>query len=156
MKIVHLMAIGWIALASFASVGWAADTHVAVDHGDIKWGPGPDILPPGAEAAVLYGNPAKEGLFALRLRFPAGYAIAPHTHPANEVVTIISGASKLGMGEQADKGSTTTLPAGSFFALPPGMAHFVYFDEPTEIQISTIGPWGLTYVNPMDDPRKTH
>ena len=77
----------------------------------------------------MFGDPSKEGLFALRLIFPAGYAIAPHTHPAIEVVTVISGTSKLGMGETADPGNTAALPAGSFFALPPGMAHFTYFDE---------------------------
>ncbi len=72
-----------------------------------------------------------------------------------EVVTVISGTFKLGMGEAADESAATALPAGSFFALPPGMAHFVYIDEETVIQISTNGPWGLTYVNPKDDPRKT-
>ena len=71
------------------------------------------------------------------------------------MVTVISGTSKLGMGEAADQSATTALPAGSFFALPSGMAHFVFFDEETVIQISTNGPWGLTYVNPKDDPRKT-
>ena len=156
MKIVHLLAITWIALIGFASVGLAEDAHAVINHSDIKWGPAPEILPPGAEAAVLYGNPTKDGLFALRLKLPAGYAIAPHTHPGIEAVTVISGATKLGMGEHADKSKTTTLPAGSFFALPPGMAHFVFFDEPTEIQISTNGPWGLTYINPKDDPRKTN
>ncbi len=33
------------------------------------------------------------------------------------------------------------------------MAHFVFADEETVIQISTNGPWGLTYVDPKDDPR---
>ena len=29
-----------------------------------------------------------------------------------------------------------------------------FIDEETVIQISTVGPWGLTYVNPEDDPRQ--
>ena len=156
MKIVPLLAISWIALVGFASVGLAEDAHAVISPSDIKWGPAPDILPPGAKAAVLFGNPAEKGLFALRLKLPAGYAIPPHTHPGIEAVTVISGATELGMGEHADKSKTTALPAGSFFALPPSMAHFVFFDEATEIQISTNGPWGLTYINPKDDPRKTN
>jgi hypothetical protein len=28
------------------------------------------------------------------------------------------------------------------------MAHFVFFDEDTVIQLNSIGPWGLSYVNP--------
>lgn len=123
--------------------------------GDVKWGPAPKVLPAGAEAAVLFGDPTKEGLFALRLKAPAGYAIAPHTHPAHEVVTVISGTMHLGMGETADRSAAKALPAGSFFALPPDMAHFGYFDEETVVQITTNGPWGLKYVNPADDPQKT-
>lgn len=127
----------------------------AIQGGDIKWGPAPKVLPAGAEAAVLFGDPAKEGLFALRLKVPSGYAVPPHTHPVDEVVTVISGTFNLGMGETADKGSAQALPAGSFFALPPGTAHFAYFDEETVIQITTNGPWGLKYVNPADDPQKS-
>jgi quercetin dioxygenase-like cupin family protein len=93
-------------------------------------------------------------LFAFRLKVPRGYHIPPHTHPKPEVVTVISGTFRLGMGEKADKAKAQVLPAGSFFALPPGMAHFAYADEDTVIQINSNGPWGLTYVNPADDPRK--
>ena len=93
-------------------------------------------------------------MFALRLKLPAGYRVPPHTHPVDEVVTVISGTFSLGMGETADQSSAQPLPAGSFFALPPGTPHFVFIDEETVIQISTVGPWGLTYVNPADDPRQ--
>jgi quercetin dioxygenase-like cupin family protein len=128
--------------------------HQIVSPPDIKWGPAPAVLPPGAEAAVLFGDPSKEGLFALRLKLPQGYRVPPHTHPVDEVVTVISGTFALGMGETADRAATQPLPAGSFFALPPDTPHYVFIDqEETIIQISTIGPWGLTYVNPADDPR---
>jgi quercetin dioxygenase-like cupin family protein len=156
MKLATLvLAIGSIGAASFASFASAEDAHTMIAPNDIKWGAAPPVLPPGAEAAVIFGDPSKEGLFALRLKLPAGYAIPPHTHPADEAVTVISGIFKLGMGETADQSATTALPAGSFFALPPGTAHFAYTDEETIVQISTNGPWGLTYVNPADDPRKT-
>jgi hypothetical protein len=45
------------------------------------------------------------------------------------------------------------LPAGSFFALPPDTAHYAFIDQETVIQLSSVGPWGLTYINPNDDPR---
>jgi len=153
MKIISLLAVGLIGLAGPASVTSGEEAHEIIAQSDVKWGPAPDVLPPGAEAALMFGDPSKEGLFALRLKFPAGYAVAPHTHPVPEVVTVISGTGKLGMGETADPGNTAVLPAGSFFALPPDMAHFAYFDEETVIQITTNGPWGLTYVNAKDDPR---
>ena len=155
MKIASLLAIGLIGLASLAFAAVAEDAHTVIPLDNIKWTPGPKSLPPGAEIAVLLGDPSKEGLFVFRLKFPAGYAIPPHTHPAPEVVTVISGTSKLGMGETADPNATTTLPAGSFFALPPGTAHFVFADEEAVVQLSSIGPWGISYVNPKDDPRTT-
>jgi quercetin dioxygenase-like cupin family protein len=112
------------------------------------------VLPPGAEAAVLFGDPSKEGLFVLRLRFPAGYRVAPHTHPVDEVVTVLSGTFCKGMGKIADRRKAQPLPAGSFFALPPNTAHYAFLEEETVIQISTVGPWDLSYINPKDDPRQ--
>lgn len=154
-KIASVVAFSLVALSGLSAFALAEDAHTMVAPSDVKWGPAPRVVPPGAEAAVLFGDPAKEGLFALRVKVPAGYAIAPHTHPANEVVTVISGTTRLGMGETADKNATTALPAGSFFALPPEMAHYVFFDEETVLQITTNGPWGLKYIDPAYDPQKT-
>src|SRR5918996_2252237 len=157
MKIALPALIAAVALAGVAPTATAdtMDGHTIVAPQEIKWGPAPAVLPPGAEASVLFGDPSKEGLFALRLKLPEGYSVPPHMHPVDEVVTVISGTFQLGMGETADQGTAQALPAGSFFALPPGEAHYVFIDEETVIQISTVGPWGLTYVNPEDDPRKS-
>jgi quercetin dioxygenase-like cupin family protein len=143
-----------VALLGSTSGVSAQDAHKVTSAQEIKWGPAPPSIPPGAQAAVLYGDPGKEGLFSLRLKLPKGYTIPPHTHPKPEIVTVISGTFRLGMGEKADKSKGQPLPAGSFFALPPGMAHFAFADEDTVIQLNSTGPWGLTYVNPADDPRK--
>jgi quercetin dioxygenase-like cupin family protein len=155
MKIASICATAVIGLCGIASLASAEDAHTMVVPDDVKWVPAPKMLPAGAEAAVLFGDPSKEGLFALRLKVPSGYVVAPHTHPADEVVTVISGTINLGMGEKADRGAAKALPAGSFFALPPEMAHYAYFDEETVVQITTNGPWGLKYVNPADDPQKS-
>jgi quercetin dioxygenase-like cupin family protein len=141
-------------LLGAASPALAADAHEIVSPEQIEWAPGPASLPPGAEAAVLYGDPSQEGLFALRLKLPKDYAIPPHMHPKPEIVTVISGTFRLGMGETADASKAQALPAGGFFALPPGMAHFASADEDTVIQLNSMGPWTLTYVDPADDPRK--
>jgi quercetin dioxygenase-like cupin family protein len=143
-----------VALPAALAEAQAQDAHKTVTAQEIKWGPAPPSIPPGAQAAVLYGDPGKEGLFTLRLKLPKDYAIPPHTHPKPEIVTVISGTFRLGMGEKADKSKGQALPAGSFLALPPGMAHFAFADEDTVIQLNSTGPWGLTYVNPADDPRK--
>jgi quercetin dioxygenase-like cupin family protein len=138
-----LIAIGALAGVASAAPAEPMDGHTVVAPQEIKWGPAPAVLPPGAEAAVLFGDPGKEGLFALRLKLPEGYRVPPHMHPVDEVVTVISGTFNLGMGETADESKAQPLPAGSFFALPPGTAHYVFIDEDTVIQISTNGPWDL-------------
>ena len=130
-----------------------SDGHKLLTAQDIKWSPGPAAIPPGAQVAVLLGDPSKDGLFAMRLKLPRGYRIAPHTHPKPEIVTVISGTARLGMGASGDPDKAKVLPTGSFFSLSPGMPHYFSVDEDTVIQLNSSGPWGLTYVNPKDDPR---
>jgi quercetin dioxygenase-like cupin family protein len=152
----HCLMIGSIAVAAaaFAAPALAMDGHKVVPAQEVEWGPGPAALPPGAQAATLLGDPSKEGLFVVQVKYPGGYHIPPHTHPQTEVITVLSGSFALGMGETADRDRAQPLPAGSFFALPPGTAHYVFIDEEAVIQINTIGPAGYDYVNPEDDPRK--
>jgi len=126
---------------------------IAVD--DIKWGEAPPSLPPGAKAAILEGNPAKPGPITLRLKFPANYKIMPHYHPAIEHVTVLSGSLRLGTGETFDEAKTTALGPGGFSILQTGVKHYVVCKEETVVQAHAIGPWGITYVNPSDDPRNT-
>ena len=147
-------AISALGIAAIPAQATETHAHKILSPQDVKWAPAPAVLPPGAQVAVLHGDPGKEGLFVMRLKFPNGYQIPPHKHPAMEVVTVISGTFRLGMGETADQSKAQPLPAGSFFAFPPGMAHYASADGETVVQISTNGPWGLTYVNPKDDPRQ--
>lgn len=144
---------GLVALGCAASAANAADRHGIVSPQDVKWGAAPGSLPAGAQASVLLGDPGKEGLFVMRLKVPKGYHIPPHTHPKPEVVTILSGSLSLGAGEKADASKAMPVPASGFFAMPPGETHFAYFTEDTILQLSSIGPWGINYVNAKDDPR---
>jgi quercetin dioxygenase-like cupin family protein len=158
MKIVSSTAVsGAIVLSALlcATPALAADEHKILTPNDVKWAPAPASVPKGAQAATIYGDPSKEGQFALRLKLPKGYHIPPHTHPKPEVVTVISGTLRLGEGATADQSKAKPLPAGSFFAMAPGMQHYVYADEETVVQLNSVGPWSLVYVNPKDDPRKT-
>jgi len=122
--------------------------------GEIKWQPGPPSLLPGAQMAVLEGDPSQPGFFAMRLRFPDGYKVMPHWHPKQERVTIISGTLNLGMADTYDPSKVHPLTAGSYSTMPAGMRHFAFAKGVTEIQLATNGPWAINYVNPADDPRK--
>jgi quercetin dioxygenase-like cupin family protein len=131
----------------------AASEHKVVTPADLQWGDAPPGLPPGAKMAVLDGDPTKPGSFTVRLKAPAGYKIAPHTHPTTERVTGISGSARLGMGEKFDETSAKEVAPGTFVVLPAGMAHFASFPEESIIQIHSEGPFKIKYVNPADDPR---
>jgi quercetin dioxygenase-like cupin family protein len=120
----------------------------------IKWKAGPPSLPKGAMVAVLEGDPQKKGPFVLRLKFPDGYRVPPHTHPQTERVTVISGTLYIGMGETFDKEKGKAMPAGTFGRWPAGMKHFGWAKGETVIQLHGTGPWSIKYVNPEDDPRK--
>lgn len=136
-----------------AALAETVNEHRVFAPADIKWGSAPPALPGGAESAVLYGDPAKEGMFALRIKMPKGYNIPAHTHPKPEIITVISGIFGLGMGTKADRSKTDFLPAGSFSSMPQGMAHYVFADKETIVQINAIGPWRIDYVDPREDPR---
>ena len=120
----------------------------------VKWKDGPESLPAGAKFAVLEGDPAKAGYFAMRVMLPAGYRIPPHWHPNVERVTVLSGTMLLGMGDSSDTGATEALPAGSYVSMPPRMRHFARTEVPTVVQITTTGPWAIHYLNQADDPRR--
>jgi quercetin dioxygenase-like cupin family protein len=131
----------------------AAAKAIVVMPDAVKWGPGPPALPAGASASVLEGDPAKAGVFTLRFRFPDGYKIAPHYHPGMEHITVMSGSLMVGMGDTFDEGQMSTLPAGSFGAIPPRMNHYAMAHGETVIQLHGTGPWRLVYLNKTDDPR---
>ena len=59
------------------------------------------------------------------------------------------------MGETADEAKTQTLRSGSFIAMSPGTAHYIYVEEETTVQLNSIGPWEVKYIDLKDDPRKT-
>jgi len=131
----------------------SAPTHSIYNLPEIQWVKGPPSLPPGAEVAVLEGDPAKEGQFTMRLRLPDGYKVPPHWHPKVEHVTVFSGTFLMGMGERFDEKALNAMNAGAFGFWPAGMRHFVSVKGVTIVQFHGVGPWGITYVNPSDDPR---
>lgn len=121
--------------------------------GDIEWQDGPKSFEPGSQFAVLEGDPGEPGFFNMRIKMPDGFHISPHTHPNVERVTVISGTFHLGHGEELDKEAAEPLEAGSYFSLPPEMIHYAIAEGETVIQLTSIGPWVINYVNPEDDPR---
>ena len=128
--------------------------HVLLTGRDFTWGDAPPALPTGGKMAVVSGDPGKAGAFVLRVQVPAGYRIAPHWHPADEQLTILSGNVGLGMGEKFDEAALKDLPPGGYALLPAEMRHFLLARSASTFQVNGMGPFALIYVNPADDPSK--
>jgi quercetin dioxygenase-like cupin family protein len=132
----------------------AAPLAGQVTSGDaVKWGPAPPFFPAGAKFAVLQGDPGSAGEYTVRLSMPAGYIIAPHWHPTDEHVTVISGTMLLGMGDEVDRATATRLTTDGFISAPAKAHHFAVAVAPTVVQVHGMGPFEITYVRPADDPR---
>lgn len=127
--------------------------HLVYRPVDVEWQDAPASLERGAQVAVLEGDPGEPGVFTMRIRMPDGYAIAPHWHPNVERVTVISGTFLLGSGDTMDRAAAERLGPGSYTSLPPETRHYAIAEGETVIQLTSVGPWVLNYVDPRDDPR---
>jgi len=132
---------------------YSGEGPVMVTPAQLAWTDAPAVAP-GAKIAVIEGPLNKAVPFTFRLRLPAGARIAPHVHPAFERVTVLSGTFHFAHGDKFDAARTQALGQGSVAVMPPGAPMFGYTKEETVIQLHGVGPWGITYANPADDPRK--
>jgi quercetin dioxygenase-like cupin family protein len=128
-------------------------TKSAEKAGKLTWTKGPDFLPKGAMMAVVSGDPSKSGPFTVELSFPNGYAIAPHSHPTAEHVTVKSGELWYGMGNDVKKSDMKALKPGESAEVPANMGHYVRTSGRTRIEVSSTGPFVTKYVHAKDDPR---
>ncbi len=144
-----------VAASLFATSAGVADMtgHRMVTASDLKWADVPS-LPPGAKIAVIEGPMTEAVPFTIRLKFPANYKIPAHSHPAVERVTVLSGTFYMGVGEELNPEKTMPLHAGDMMIMQPKTSHFAWNKDEVVVQLNGVGPWGVTYVNPADDPRK--
>jgi quercetin dioxygenase-like cupin family protein len=81
------------------------------------------------------------------VKIPAGARVLAHTHPDDEVVTVLEGRWYLGLGERFDETRLQAYPAGSFISIPGGVPHFVAAREaPVIVQVSGHGAFRTRYL----------
>ena len=120
---------------------------------DVDWKPFP-AFPPPARLAVVVGQPAEPGPYVIRVKVPAGVKLMPHRHPEDRVYTVISGVFYIGVGERFGGEKLEAYPPGAVIVLPGGTPHFHWARSGEYVtQVTAIGPLGLQYLNPDDDPR---
>lgn len=131
-------------------------SHVIATQEEAQWGPAPPMLPPGAQIAVLAGNPMGASAYTIRIKMPANYSIPAHSHPTDENVVVVSGSLTFGMGDKlvANASTNKTLSPGGFALMPANMNHYAFTTTAeTTIVLYGQGPVEFKYVNPADDPR---
>ncbi len=149
-----LLSLAMLVATLSIAAGALAQTHVMAALTAAMWGPAPPMLPPGAQIAVLTGDPTKSVPYTIRLKFPANYAIPAHSHPMDENVTVVSGELFMGMGTKLDKTSAQGLGVGGYALVPANANHFAFTTaRETTIVLYGQGPVDFKYVNPKDDPR---
>ena len=121
---------------------------------DIDWKPFA-AFPPSVRLAVVVGHPSEAGPYVTRTKVPSGVKLMPHRHPEDRVYTVMSGVFHIGLGDEFDGDRLEAYPPGSVIVLPGSTSHFHLAKSGEYVtQITAIGPLGIDYVNPEDDPRR--
>ena len=118
----------------------------ALTPAEMSWISQGPLAAPGMEQLNLVGNPSSPGPYTLRLKFPKGFKIAPHTHPDSREVTVLSGVYATGYGATFDAARLKVLPAGSFYTEPADVPHYIQIEEDAILQVSGTGPSGRKFV----------
>jgi quercetin dioxygenase-like cupin family protein len=151
MKVRLFLTLAGVAISFAVPALMAQDAMKAVMADEVVWKD--DTLFKGVQIANLLGDPAKAETVVMRVKFPPNVKIPLHTHPVQEVITVLSGTFWDAMGDDTEKGMM--LKPGSLLMLPANHTHRVWTtDEETIIQLSYTGPFDITFINPADDPRK--
>ena len=102
---------------------------------------------PGVRSTVLAGDPAVAGLYTIRLSVPPHQTIQAHRHRDPRTAVVVSGQWHIGYGDRFDASALKTLPPGSFYTEPAGIAHFARTgDEAVVVYITGFGPTDTQYL----------
>ena len=120
---------------------------------EIDWKPFA-AFPPSVRLGVVVGRPSEEGPYTIRVRVPNGVKLMPHRHTEDRVYTVIAGVFYIGLGDHFDAGGLYAYPPGSVIVLPGNTSHFHWARSGEYVtQVTAIGPLGIEYIDPADDPR---
>ena len=138
-----------LALALRAAAGAPAESTkqvTALTPQDIRWFT-PAYYTDGRQRAHLRGDSTKGGDWIDRVRIPGGSRVLAHTHPDDEIVTVIEGTWYLGVGDRFDETKLKAYPAGSFIVIPADVPHFLATKEgPVIVQASGHGMFRTNYM----------
>jgi quercetin dioxygenase-like cupin family protein len=119
--------------------------YIVMGPAELKWEK--NSTQSGPLTAVLFGDPAKPGPYIIRVRFPPNILNAPHSHPDDRFITILSGTALVGQRDKPDRQKAVKLVPGSFFTQPAKVVHYEFIGpEEVTIQVSGVGPTSADFV----------
>ena len=143
-KLVHLVALCGSCLSAAALADEGLRGLLPQDIAWVQRRTSPDVFYAG-----IYGDPAKPGPYAFRVRAQAGHRLVPHTHPDERTVTVLAGIYWSGVGETFADDKLQAFPAGSFYVIPAGVPHYsVVLEGEVEFQEAGVGPSAHDLVTP--------
>ena len=89
----------------------------------LKWSPTPF---PDVTSAVVAGDPTANSMYVVFAKYKAGGKSAPHTHPDQRVVTVLSGTYYAGHGTLFDEAKTEPFHPGSVLIIPGNTVHYAW------------------------------
>ena len=138
-----------VLVAITSAMTWADQNKkeiVALTPEQVRWFT-PSYYKDGRQRAQLFGDSSQGGAWIDRVKIPSGMRALAHTHPQDELVTVIEWTWYLGAGERFDSAKLKAYPAGSFIVIPAGVPHFVAAKEGTVIvQPSGTGTFRTDYL----------
>ena len=91
-------------MLAFGQSGTIETTRLTPE--ELEW----NVADSGIGRVDLAGNNETEGMYGYRVRFPEGFRNAPHFHPDDRIVTVISGTLHMAYGEVFDPNALKPLP----------------------------------------------
>ena len=136
------VAVAW----SMGLAEWDKKEIVGLTPDKVRWF-APPYYNDGRQRAQLFGDSSHDGAWVDRVKIPSGSHVRAHTHPQDELVTVIEGVWYLGEGATFDPAKLTGYPAGSFVVIPAGVPHFVATKDGTVVvQLSGVRKFQTDYV----------
>jgi len=130
-------------------VTWAAQAKRDVagttpDH--VRWFT-PSYYQDGRQRAQLYGDSSRGGVRVDRVKGPAGGRVLAHSHPHDELVTVIEGTWYLGEGERFDAARLTACAGGELYRRPGRRSSLRgRADRAVIVQVGGVDTFGTDYL----------
>ena len=118
---------------------------VGLTAGEVRWFT-PPYYQDGRQRAQMFGDSSQGGTWIDRVKIPDGTRALAHSHPRDELATVIEGTWYVGEGTKFDAAKLKSYPARTFVFIPAGVPHFVEAKRAVVVQLTGVGKWQTDYL----------